>query len=293
MSILINKNTKMICQGFTGNQGTFHSKQSLDYGKNLLGGVSPGKGSSQHLGLPVFNTVNEAVKYTKADTSVIYIPAPFCKDGILEAINAGIKLLVVITEGIPILDMIIIKKQLQENKVKMIGPNSPGIITPGECKIGIMPSYIHKKGSIGVVSRSGTLTYETVKQISDAGYGQSTCVGIGGDPIIGLDFVQILKLFQNDQQTKLIVLIGEIGGNMEEEAAEFIKFHVTKPIISYIAGVTAPKEKCMGHAGAIINKNNDGIAEKKIKILENAGVKVVNNIIDIKKNIKILINNQY
>lgn len=290
MSILINKNTKIICQGFTGVQGTFHSQQSLNYGSKLLGGVTPGKGNSTHLNLPVFNTVNEAVKKTSADTSVIYVPAPFCKDAIFEAIHAGIKLIIVITEGIPILDMIIIKNFLKTKKVIMIGPNSPGVITPGECKIGIMPGNIHKPGNIGVISRSGTLTYEAVKQITDAGYGQSTCVGIGGDPIVGSNFIDILKLFEKDKQTKLIVLIGEIGGNMEEKAAKFIRSNITKPIISYIAGITAPKEKCMGHAGAIIKKNNDGIAINKIISLKNAGVTVINNIIDIKQNIKLLIN---
>lgn len=290
MSILINKNTKILCQGFTGVQGTFHSKHALEYGTKLVGGITPGKGNTKHLGLPVFNTVEDAVLYTGANTSVIYIPAPFCRDAILEAIEAGIKLIIVITEGIPILDMIFIKKKLKENKVIMIGPNSPGIITPGECKIGIMPGYIHKPGCIGVISRSGTLTYEAVKQITDIGHGQSTCVGIGGDPVLGSDFIDILKLFQNDNKTKAIVLIGEIGGKMEEHAADFIKLNISKPIISYIAGKTAPKNKCMGHAGAIIKKG-EGTAEEKINYLKKAGVNIVNNLIDIGKSVEILIAN--
>lgn len=289
MSILINKTTKFICQGFTGTQGTLHSQQSIKYNNNLVAGVTPGKGNSKHLGLPVFNTVKEAVDFTNSHTSVIYIPAPFCRDGILEAIDAGIKLIVVITEGIPIIDMIIIKKKLKDHKVTMIGPNSPGIITPEGCKIGIMPHNIYKKGFIGVISRSGTLTYEAVQQITKSGYGQSTCVGIGGDPVLGSNFIDILKLFQKDQKTKIIVLIGEIGGNMEENAAKFIKSHITKPIISYIAGITSPKEKCMGHAGAIIKKGK-GTAEEKIKSLKNAGVHIINNITDIGKKIKNIMN---
>lgn len=290
MSILINKNTKILCQGFTGIQGTFHSQQSLQYGTKIVGGITPGKGYTKHLGLPVFNTVKEAVEYTNAITSVVYVPAKFCLDSVLESIESGIKLIVVITEGVPVIDMIIIKKKLKENKVTMIGPNSPGIITPEECKIGIMPSNIHKAGCVGVVSRSGTLTYEVVKQITNIGYGQSTCVGIGGDPILGSDFVDILKLFQNDDKTKIIVLVGEIGGNMEEYAADFIKNNITKPIISYIAGITAPKNKCMGHAGAIINKNQ-GTVEKKIKLLKKAGVKIVYNLIDVGKEVKKLMSN--
>ena len=280
MSILIDKNTRVVCQGFTGKQGTFHSKQSLAYGTKLVGGITPGKGGSTHLDLPVFNTMEEAVKYTSATATVIYIPAPFCKDGILEAIDAGIKLIITITEGIPILDMITIKKKLDESNVRMIGPNCPGVITPGESMIGIMPSNIHKKGCVGIVSRSGTLTYEAVKQTTDIGYGQSTCVGIGGDPILGSNFIDILRMFENDQQTKIIVMIGEIGGNAEEEAAIFIKEYVTKPVVSYIAGVTAPNGKRMGHAGAIISKGK-GSANEKFAILEKSGVNIVYNLVDI------------
>lgn len=280
MSILINKNTKVICQGFTGSQGTFHSEQAIAYGTKIVGGVTPGKGGKIHLGLPVFNTVEEAVKKTGATASVVYVPAQFCKDSILEAINSGIKLIVTITEGIPTLDMIAIKAKLEETKVMMIGPNCPGIITPGECKIGIQPGYIHKPGKVGIVSRSGTLTYEAVKQTTDIGLGQSTCVGIGGDPILGLDFVDILKLFQADEQTKIIIMIGEIGGTAEEKAAIYIKKHMTKPIIAYIAGITAPKGKRMGHAGAIITGGR-GTASEKFSILEEVGVKTVRNLAEI------------
>ncbi|MXP51050.1 succinate--CoA ligase subunit alpha [Pantoea sp. SoEX] len=280
MSILINKSTRVICQGFTGKQGTFHSKQALKYGTKLVGGVTPGKGGTIHLGLPVFNTVYEAVEHTGATATVIYVPVQFCKDSILEAIDSGIKLIITITEGIPTLDMLIIKKKLDESGICMIGPNCPGVITPNECKIGIMPDYIHKSGNVGVVSRSGTLTYEAVKQISDIGYGQSTCVGIGGDPIVGSDFVDILKMFQDDSQTKAIVMIGEIGGVSEEKAAIFIKKYVTKPVIGYIAGVTAPKGKRMGHAGAIIS-GGKGTADKKIDLLKCAGVNIVLKLTDI------------
>lgn len=285
MSILINKNTKVICQGFTGKQGTFHSKQAINYGTNLVGGVTPGKGGSTHLGLPVFNTVYEAVEKTKADTSVIYVPSIFCKDSIIESIKSGIKLIVVITEGIPILDMVIIKNKLEEYNVNMIGPNCPGIITPKECKIGIQPGYIHKKGKIGVISRSGTLTYEAVKQISDIGLGQSTCVGIGGDPICGMDFIDVIKLFQKDKETESILMIGEIGGNAEELAANYIKENVTKPIFAYIAGLTAPKGKRMGHAGAIIKSGKETAEEKKY-ILQKSGVKIINNMEKIGQKIK-------
>ncbi|ASK78549.1 succinate--CoA ligase subunit alpha [Paraphotobacterium marinum] len=280
MSILIDKNTKVICQGFTGGQGTFHSEQAIAYGTKMVGGVSPGKGGSSHLGLPVFNTVKEAVDSTQATASVIYVPAPFCKDAILEAIDAGIKLIVTITEGIPTLDMLEIKVKLDESKVRMIGPNCPGIITPGECKIGIMPGHIHLPGEVGIVSRSGTLTYEAVKQTTDEGLGQSTCVGIGGDPIPGSNFIDILEMFEKDPKTKSIVMIGEIGGTSEEEAAEYIKDNVTKPVVAYIAGVTAPPGKRMGHAGAIIS-GGKGTAEDKFNALESAGVTIVKSLAEI------------
>ena len=285
MSILLNKNTRVICQGFTGSQGTYHSEQAIAYGTLMVGGVTPGKGGQKHLGLPVFNTVAEAVAETGADASVIYVPAPFCKDSILEAANSGIKLIVCITEGIPTLDMLVVKIKCDELGVRLIGPNCPGVITPGESKIGIMPGHIHKPGKVGIVSRSGTLTYEAVKQTTDCGFGQSTCVGIGGDPIPGSNFIDILRLLQNDPQTEAIVMIGEIGGSAEEEAAMFIKSSVTKPVVSYIAGVTAPAGKRMGHAGAII-AGGKGTAAEKFAALQAAGVTTVHSLADIGNGLK-------
>ncbi len=280
MSILINKDTKVICQGFTGGQGTFHSGQAIAYGTKMVGGVTPGKGGQIHLGLPVFNMVKEAVEEMGAEVSVIYVPAPFCKDAILESANSGIKLIVCITEGVPTLDMLDCKVVCDNLGVRLIGPNCPGVITPGECKIGIMPSYIHLPGRVGIVSRSGTLTYEAIKQTTDVGLGQSTCVGIGGDLIPGTNFIDVLEMFQNDPQTEEIVMIGEIGGTSEEEAAAYIKVNVTKPVVSCIAGVTAPSGKRMGHAGAIIS-GGKGTAEEKLAVLQDAGVKTARSLADI------------
>ncbi len=281
MSVLINKNTRVLCQGFTGKHGTYHSREAIAYGTQLVGGVTPGKGGMDHLGLPVYDSVSQAVAVGQVDASMIFVPAPFCKDSIIEAIEAGIKLVVCITEGIPVMDMVAVREVMRSHPdVTLIGPNCPGVITPGECKIGIMPGHIHLPGKVGVVSRSGTLTYEAVNQTTLAGFGQSTCIGIGGDPVGGMNFIDALRLFEADPQTEAIVMIGEIGGTAEEEAAEFIKTSVTKPVVSYIAGVTAPPGKRMGHAGAIIS-GGKGTAQEKFAALQAAGVHTVDSPADI------------
>ena len=280
MSILINKETRVVVQGFTGSQATLHSEQSIEYGTNIVGGITPGKGGQTHLGKPVFDTMEEAIKSVNPNASLIFVPAPFCKDSILEAAESGIELIICITEGVPTLDMLDVKKRVDELGITLIGPNCPGIITPGEAKLGIMPANIHTPGSVGIISRSGTLTYEAVKQTTDIGLGQSSCIGIGGDPIPGSSFIDILKLFQEDPQTEAIVMVGEIGGTAEEDAAEYIKQNITKPVVSYIAGQTAPEGKRMGHAGAII-AGGKGTAADKIKKLKECGVHVAESLVDI------------
>jgi succinyl-CoA synthetase alpha subunit len=285
MSILVNEDTRVIVQGFTGSQATLHSEQAIQYGTNIVGGITPGKGGQTHLEKPVFDTMEEAVNAVQPNASLIFVPAPFCKDSILEAAESGIKLIVCITEGVPTLDMLDVKKRVDELGLTLIGPNCPGLITPGAAKLGIMPANIHMPGSIGIISRSGTLTYEAVKQTTDLGFGQSTCVGIGGDPIPGSSFIDILKLFEEDEKTEAIVMVGEIGGTAEEDAAEYIKNYVSKPVISYIAGQTAPVGKRMGHAGAIIS-GGKGTAADKIAKLKECGVHVANNLVEIGAKVK-------
>ena len=289
MSILVNKDTRLLVQGFTGSQGTLHSEQSIEYGTNIVGGVTPGKGGQIHLNKPVFDSVQDAVKEVEPNASIIFVPAKFCKDSILESAEAGIKLIICITEGVPTIDMLHVKKRVDALGVRLIGPNCPGVITPGEAKLGIMPGNIHKPGSIGIISRSGTLTYEAVKQTTDLGFGQSSCVGIGGDPIPGSSFIDMLKLFENDNQTEAIVMVGEIGGNAEESAAEYIQNNISKPVISYIAGQTAPAGKRMGHAGAII-AGGKGTAKEKIKKLRECGVHIADNLVSIGSKVSEVLN---